>query len=175
MLAHQTYDGTSAYVSSKAGLEGLTRALAIEHAPDRVRVNAVVPGLIHTGPGPSTPRGRWLREIPVEERERWRALRRTMREHHWRLTQPWPEPGQADHVAAAILFLLSDAASFITGACLSVDGGTILNHPRVMSLPFAELAQVQAEMHAIGKKYQRLRVKYAPNRQARGRAGRKRR
>lgn len=91
------------YAASKAGLLGLTRQMAVEWAP-AIRVNAVSPGVIET------PMLR-LMDDP------------TSGEAYVRERVPLARLGTADEVARAILFLLSDDASYITGATLNVDGG----------------------------------------------------
>ena len=99
-----------AYVTSKHGVIGITRALAADHAAAKVRVNAICPGTIDT---PMLHRE--LAKVPVEERD---ALLAEYRELH-----PLREIGRPEDVAAAALFLASDEAAFITGAALPVDGG----------------------------------------------------
>ena len=94
--------GQAAYSASKAGLLGMTRALARELARFKVRVNAVAPGLI------DTPLSRGLRPD---------VLQRLID------AQPTKEMGSVRDVANAVLFLGSDDARFITGQVLFVDGG----------------------------------------------------
>ena len=97
------------YDTTKAAVAGLTRGLAMDHASDGVRVNAVCPGPIFT---------------PFHER-RILAASRTLeeyREEAWSRTM-LKRPGTPQEVAACILFLASDEASYVTGTCLFVDGG----------------------------------------------------
>ena len=94
-----------AYDASKAGLEGLSRHIALEGARLGVRSNVVAPGLIDTPLGRAATRGR-----PARGRTR----------------VPLGRQGTAFEVAAATTFLLSDEASYITGTTLTVDGGLSL-------------------------------------------------
>jgi NAD(P)-dependent dehydrogenase (short-subunit alcohol dehydrogenase family) len=94
-----------AYSSSKTAVLGLTRALAVEWAPHGIRVNSIAPGFIY-----SDMTDKALNSYPERKR---RAMDRT----------PMGRMGRAEEVGAAALFLCSDAASFITGVNLPVDGG----------------------------------------------------
>jgi NAD(P)-dependent dehydrogenase (short-subunit alcohol dehydrogenase family) len=108
--AQRAVPGCTPYVTAKAAIEGLTRALAVEYGPRGVRVNAVALGSIATeryaayldGLGPS-------RAAHVEEE---------MRRIH-----PLGRVGAAAEVAAVIAHLLSDDAAYVTGATVPVDGG----------------------------------------------------
>ena len=93
-----------AYCSSKAGLLGLTRAMAAAVGPDGIRVNAVCPGYIET---PMTAAGLTVQGL----RERWEAESALKR------------IGRPEDVAAVVRFLLSGDAGFITGQAIVVDGG----------------------------------------------------
>ncbi|HEX4617109.1 MAG TPA: SDR family oxidoreductase [Stellaceae bacterium] len=101
--------GNLQYDTTKAAIAGLTRALAADHSPEGIRVNAVGPGPIFT---------------PFHER-RIAAAGETVEQYnaHAARGTMLKRPGRAEEVAAAILFLASDDASYVTGALLFVDGG----------------------------------------------------
>ncbi len=94
--------GQANYTASKGGLVSLTRSLALEFARFQINVNAVAPGLIDT---PMT------QGMPPEARERLIRM------------QPTGKMGKVEDIAAAVAFLASDDAEFITGQILHVDGG----------------------------------------------------
>jgi NAD(P)-dependent dehydrogenase (short-subunit alcohol dehydrogenase family) len=162
ILAHQNYPQSCAYAATKAALEGLTRAMAVELAPRRVRVNTVVPGMIETFYHYSRRRIRasrkWTGGIPREDVERWYALRKNFRGHQSRSFQPWPLPGRPNDVAGAILFLLSDAAAFISGESLMVDGAMSVYQPRVMAMDLPTIAADQTELRELGERHAALRL-----------------
>lgn len=97
------------YDTSKAGVLGLIRAMAHDHAADNVRVNAVGPGPIMTP----------FHEHIIEESDQSRDAY----VEKFGSTTMMNRPGTAQEVANGILFLASDDASFITGTCLYIDGG----------------------------------------------------
>jgi meso-butanediol dehydrogenase/(S,S)-butanediol dehydrogenase/diacetyl reductase len=101
--AHDGNGNAAAYVTSKGGVTLLTRCMAIDHAADHIRVNAIAPGPTDT---------------PM--------LRRIMSSAEmaaFAATFPARRLGQPQEIAAAALFLASDEASFVTGAVFAVDGG----------------------------------------------------
>jgi NAD(P)-dependent dehydrogenase (short-subunit alcohol dehydrogenase family) len=99
--------GVSAYVASKHGIVGLTKAGALEYARSNIRVNAVCPSTIHTAMIDRFTGGdkRQLRDFAEGE--------------------PIGRMGTPEEVAAAVIWLCSDASSFITGTTLAVDGGRL--------------------------------------------------
>ena len=106
--ALQGVAGAGPYDAAKAGVVGLTRALAVELAPMRCRVNAVSPGLVDT--------------------EIWRTMlaatsEREACERYWMAQIPGARAIDAAEVAGPVVFLLSDAASGVTGANFVVDAG----------------------------------------------------
>ncbi len=91
-----------AYNASKAAVHHLTRSLAAEWAPYGVRVNALAPGYIRTAMS------------PVEEPQFQRM---------WVQDAPMERVGEVDELGPAVVFLASDASSFVTGSVLVADGG----------------------------------------------------
>ncbi|HEX2482856.1 MAG TPA: 3-oxoacyl-ACP reductase family protein [Methylomirabilota bacterium] len=91
------------YAASKAGMVSITRSLARELAPHRIRVNAVAPGLITTDMGGAA--GSTLPDLRI----------------------PLGREGTPDEVAACVVFLASDEASYVTGANLNLSGGLFLD------------------------------------------------
>ena len=96
--------GMSAYAASKAGIIGMTQALAVESAADNIRINAILPG------GTDTPMGAVMTSTP-EARAYIEGLHSLQR-----LAQP-------EEIARSVLYLVSDASSFVTGSAHLVDGG----------------------------------------------------
>ncbi|RJL31713.1 SDR family NAD(P)-dependent oxidoreductase [Bailinhaonella thermotolerans] len=96
------------YCASKAAVVNMTRALAIDHARDGIRVNSVNPG------DTDTP---MLREEARQLREDWAAFAADAAD------RPMGRAGSPEEIAQAVLFLASDASSYVTGSALVVDGG----------------------------------------------------
>jgi len=98
--------GGAAFTTAKGGVVNLTRHMAVAHAKEDIRVNCICPGVIET---PLVEK--WLNTPGV---------RQAVTARH-----PVGRLGKAEEVAAAVAFLASDEASFITGAILPVDGGSL--------------------------------------------------
>jgi meso-butanediol dehydrogenase/(S,S)-butanediol dehydrogenase/diacetyl reductase len=108
--------GHAAYAASKAGLHGLTRAIAVDHGAEGIRCNAVAPGWIDTD----------LNLDFIDSMDDPEAFRRDIGRIH-----PVGRTGTPEEVAALITFLASDDAAFITGQVYTVDGGRMAK----LSLP----------------------------------------
>lgn len=103
------------YSAMKHGVVGLVRALAKRHARENIRVNAVCPGPV------DTPMLRVFVARPDQESTRGMDAEELVRNRGGQT--PMGRPGRPEEIANAALFLLSDEASFVTGAALAVDGG----------------------------------------------------
>lgn len=97
--------GHSSYGSSKWGLRGLTKTAAAELGPMGIRVNAILPGAINTD---------MMKPVTAETGNRFASL-------------PLGRHGEPDEIASVVLFLASDASSYVTGAEIVVDGGSLVN------------------------------------------------
>ncbi|NUT44446.1 MAG: SDR family oxidoreductase [Thermoactinospora sp.] len=104
--------GTGGYGASKWGVRGLTKIAALEFGRDRIRVNSVHPGMIVTPMTASLGAVSGEGTFPLAAAGRW---------------------GEPEEVAAAIAFLLSDAASYVTGAELAIDGGWTAGESALLS------------------------------------------
>ena len=99
--------GMSAYVASKHGVVGLTKTAALEYAKSGIRVNSVCPGLIQTP---------MVERITAEQPQLGEALV---------AAEPVGRTGKPEEIAESVVWLSSDAASFVTGHAMSVDGGFV--------------------------------------------------
>lgn len=99
MLGQVGLPDRSPYSASKGGVTALTRALAVELAPDGITVNAIAPGPFLTGMHDAKARSAIIEQIPLGR---------------------WGEPAE---IGPAVVFLASEASSFVTGATLAIDGG----------------------------------------------------
>jgi NAD(P)-dependent dehydrogenase (short-subunit alcohol dehydrogenase family) len=105
--------GGAAYSASKAGVISLVKVAATQLASSNVRVNAICPGLIETG--------------MTAEFYDW--ARSTGRENRIGRLNPMKRGGEPEEIASVALFLASDAASYINGQAIAVDGGLSASHP----------------------------------------------
>jgi len=101
--------GGAAYVASKHAIVGLTKTAALDYAEDNIRVNAIAPGVVKT------------------EMMEWGITQTPDLEAQMLAHQPIGRLGTMDEVTNAAMWLCSDAASFVTGSTLSVDGAYLLN------------------------------------------------
>ncbi|MFC5401377.1 SDR family NAD(P)-dependent oxidoreductase [Cohnella soli] len=104
-----TLDGYSAYAASKAGIVGLTRAIALDYAKQNIRANTVLPGAVRTPMLESSVKNL---DTPREE---------IMKQ--WDQSQPIGRVGQPEEIAAVVMFAASPDNSFMTGSTLVADGG----------------------------------------------------
>lgn len=105
MAAQYGLPYVAAYTAAKTGIEGITRAMAVELSPEGIRVNCIAPGFIKTNMS--------AKALDSDPARKQKVLSRT----------PAGKLGEPDDVAAAVLYIVSDAAKYITGVVLPVDGG----------------------------------------------------
>ncbi|PZS01379.1 MAG: short-chain dehydrogenase [Pseudonocardiales bacterium] len=120
--AFVSQNAVAAYASSKAGLNALVRSLAVDEARHGIRANAVCPGSVDTP---------MLRAAAYRFSDGTPAGARAVLES-WARMHPLGRIAQAHEVAEAVVFLASERASFISGACLPVDGGLLALAPVVL-------------------------------------------
>jgi NAD(P)-dependent dehydrogenase (short-subunit alcohol dehydrogenase family) len=111
--AFATQAGVAAYAASKAGVVGLTKAIAVDHAAENIRCNVVCPGSVDT---PMLRFAAGLFKGDGTEDDTIRA---------WGSSHPLGRVARPEEVAEVIAFLAGDRASFVTGAELNVDGGLL--------------------------------------------------
>ena len=108
VAGHLPTPGSAPYGMAKAGLNSLVRSLSVEVAPDKINVNAVAPGLI------ATPMTQKRLDDPAAREKSMQAI-------------PWRRPGEPREIAGLALFLASDAADYVTGQTMVMDGGLTMN------------------------------------------------
>lgn len=112
----RAYPGALAYKMSKAAMDQMTRCVALEVASHGIRVNSVNPGVIVT---------EIFKRSGMTDHQTEKYMEQSKALH------PLGRPGQPEEVAAAIVFLASQQASFITGQTLAIDGGRSIALPYV--------------------------------------------
>lgn len=108
VAGHLPTPKSAPYGMAKAGVNSLVRSLSVEVAPDRINVNAIAPGLIET------PMTQERMDDPAKRAESMESI-------------PWRRPGQPEEIAGLAVFLLSDAADYVTGQTWVMDGGLTMN------------------------------------------------
>jgi NAD(P)-dependent dehydrogenase (short-subunit alcohol dehydrogenase family) len=103
--------GWAGYAASKGGINGLTQQAAVEYAPRGIRVNAIVPGTILTEMNERIMKDS---DDPDAQMAAWVAM------------HPIGRVGRPDEVGSAVVYLISDDSSFVTGTLLRVDGGMVV-------------------------------------------------
>ena len=106
------FSGWSAYAAAKGGINALTRQAAVDYSHFNIRINAVAPGTINTA----------MNVRIFAEHEDGEALK-----NYWTSRHVAGRFGEPEEVAGLIVFLASDAASFITGEIIRIDGGLVIN------------------------------------------------
>jgi NAD(P)-dependent dehydrogenase (short-subunit alcohol dehydrogenase family) len=107
-LAQSSIGKNAAYIASKGAIASFTKTMAVDHAAQGIRINALMPGVIDT---------------PMPARSLQRQADPEAARAFWRQRHPMGRIGQPEEVAKAALFLASDDSSFVTGTLLFVDGG----------------------------------------------------
>ena len=107
-LAQSSPGKNAAYIASKGAIASFTKTMAVDHAAQGIRVNALMPGVIDT---------------PMPARSLLRQADPEAARSFWKQRHPIGRIGQPEEVAKAALFLASDDSSFVTGTLLFVDGG----------------------------------------------------
>jgi NAD(P)-dependent dehydrogenase (short-subunit alcohol dehydrogenase family) len=124
LVGNQPIPGRVAYNTSKAAIAGLTRSLAVDLGQVGIRVNAVAPGHIMT-----------------DGEESWKAVYSDYQQRIFPTSYALCRVGHAEEVAAAVVFLASPAATFISGITLPIDGGMSILCPETASFTAAAVAR----------------------------------
>jgi len=104
------FPGEVAYSATKASINHMTRAGALDHAKDWININCIAPGTVATG----------MARKNIEDKEILKMMKKAT---------PWPRIGTSEDIAGTAMFLCSKASSWITGQVYSVDGGMTLGVP----------------------------------------------
>jgi NAD(P)-dependent dehydrogenase (short-subunit alcohol dehydrogenase family) len=107
---HIAFAGEVAYSATKASINHMTRAGAIDHAKDSININCVAPGVVATG----------MARGNLENKDIFSVMKKAT---------PWPRLGMADDIASAVVFFCLPQSQWITGQLLPVDGGMTLGIP----------------------------------------------
>ncbi|REE98829.1 SDR family NAD(P)-dependent oxidoreductase [Thermomonospora umbrina] len=118
--AFTAQDGVAAYTASKAAINGLTRAMAMDHARDGIRVNVVCPGSVET------PMLRWAADLFRGGASQQEQIAQ------WGRAHPLGRVARAEEVAEVVAFLAGPRSSFVTGAEHRVDGGLLARNPAAL-------------------------------------------
>lgn len=124
VAALRASEAMAAYSASKAGLLLLTQSLAVDHGPDGLRANAVCPGWTATE----------MADMEMAELGESRGISAAEAYRLATAMVPQRRAASADEVAGAVCWLLSDAASYVNGAVLPVDGGSCVVDPGTLAL-----------------------------------------
>jgi NAD(P)-dependent dehydrogenase (short-subunit alcohol dehydrogenase family) len=108
--ANIAYAGEVAYSATKASINHMTRAAAIDHAKDSININCIAPGVVETG----------MARGNLEDNDIITVMKGAT---------PWPRLGKAQDIAGAALFFCLPSSQWITGQVLAVDGGMTLGVP----------------------------------------------
>lgn len=108
--AQIAYAGEVAYSATKASINHMTRAAAIDHAKDSININCIAPGVVATGMARGNLEDKGISQV-------------------MKAATPWPRLGNADDIAGAVLFFCLPPSQWITGQVLAVDGGMTLGVP----------------------------------------------
>jgi NAD(P)-dependent dehydrogenase (short-subunit alcohol dehydrogenase family) len=111
--AHTTQQNVAAYTASKGAITSLTRAMAVDHAAENIRVNSVCPASV------DTPMLRWAADLFKGDATQEETIRT------WGKMHPIGRVGTTQDIASLITFLCSDQAGFITGSDIRADGGLL--------------------------------------------------